>query len=82
VPPLIDREDVMVACQIRRDLVPAVRRLRGTVDEQERRLPLRSPIQEVNAELTEIRDTVARRGHGWVYRRAAAKSTARAASGM
>jgi hypothetical protein len=47
---LVEREHVVVRREVGRDLVPAVRRLRAAVEEKERRIPGRTPVEEVEAE--------------------------------
>src|SRR5206468_6011752 len=50
---LIEGEHVVIAGQVGRDLVPAVRGLRAAVEEQHGRLAPGAPVEEVEAEAVE-----------------------------
>src|SRR5262249_3555315 len=58
VAPLVETEDMVVAGEVGRDLVPAVRRLRAAVQEQQRRPSRGAPVEEVEAEAVQRRVTV------------------------
>src|SRR5205807_5307940 len=61
---LVDGEHVMVAREVARDLVPAVRGLRAAMDQQQRRVTRRSPVKVVEAKAAEGRALVARVQNG------------------
>ena len=61
---LVDGENVMVAREIGSNLVPAMRGLRASVDQQQGRVQRRSPVEVVESKVAEGRGLVARAQNG------------------
>ena len=61
---LVERDHVVVAGQVGRDLVEAVRRLRGPVEQEQRRPAARASLEAVEAQAAQNHREVAHRRHG------------------